>query len=126
MQALPGGEKIGRYTYNSEEFGEISQKALTTMLIDQFDAKRPKHEGNKRRLIFDIGKMNRMKAKYNLEPNIKVINEADEALVGLDRHISKDTNNDKTQDNSDKSANNFNVSMGSLKIIAAISLVKSP
>ena len=45
---LPGGEMIGRFTYNSEEFGEISQKALTAILIDQFDAKRPKHTGSKK------------------------------------------------------------------------------
>ncbi|MGA9844422.1 MAG: hypothetical protein WBQ25_19150, partial [Nitrososphaeraceae archaeon] len=76
MNSLPCGEMVGRYTYNSEEFGEVSQKALTTMLIDQFDAKRPKHTGNKKQLVFDIDKLNRMRSKYNLDPDVKVIDES--------------------------------------------------
>ena len=76
------------------------------MLIDQFNAKRPKHTGNKKQLVFDIDKLNRMANKYNLDVDIKVVNksndssgtivesnESDESLVGLDRHFS-DTNND--------------------------------
>lgn len=77
---LPGGEMVGRFTYKSEEFDEVSQKALVGILEDQFDAKPPKHRGSKRQLIFDIDKLNRMKSKYNLDPEIKLINETHESL----------------------------------------------
>ena len=36
IDALPGGEKIGKFTYKSEEFDEKSQKEITEMLKDQF------------------------------------------------------------------------------------------
>lgn len=49
---------MSRYTYRTEEFGEISQKELTETLIDQFHAKRPKHKSNKKQLLFDIELIN--------------------------------------------------------------------
>lgn len=53
-----------------------------------------------------------MKSKYNLEPEIKVkteSDESDESLVGLDRHFSKDTNNDKMVNNDNENTNNYNI-----------------
>ena len=69
----------------------------------------------RRQLIFDIEKLNRMKSKYNLEPEIKVTktktesDESDESLVGLDRHLTNDNDNDKTVNNNNKTVNNNNI-----------------
>ena len=101
IDALPGGEKIGKFTYKSEEFDEKSQKEITEMLKDQFGTTRPKHKGKKKQLVFDISKLKSMRDKYNLNVDVKVISEfgsesdesdeSDESLVGLDRHLSRGT-----------------------------------
>ena len=116
IELLPGGELIGRLTYKTEEFDEVSQKAITAMLKDQFKAKRPKHTGNKKQLIFDISQLKLMNSKYNVDVDVKVVSESDESdesdesLVGLDRHLNGDNGSDKTNNNNNRNTNNFNIS----------------
>ena len=123
--ALPGGKKISKFTYKSEEFKERSQKEIIEMLIDQFGATRPRHTRNKKQLVFDLDKLKQMRDKYNLNVDVKVVpqsksksksksdsyrtfDESDESDVGLDRHLSTGTDSEKVQDNSTEDTNNFN------------------
>src|SRR6185312_1788377 len=100
----------------------ISQKALVEMLRDQFDAKRPKHKGNKKQLVFDFDKLQRMRQKYNLDVDVKVkteSDESDESHVGLDRHFAE---TDEAIDSADNKENHYNIYNIIDKIPANISL----
>jgi hypothetical protein len=53
IKELPGGELIGKTTYTSPEYGEMSHKRLNHLLQDQFKARPPRHTAKKRELVFD-------------------------------------------------------------------------
>jgi hypothetical protein len=78
-------------SYDSTEFGEISQKMIIATLKEVFGAKPPKHIANKRELIFDEEILKRLDMVYSLADNIKIIetHETDETDVGLGRYTSK-------------------------------------
>ncbi len=111
-EALPDGELISKYTYKTEEFNEVSHKDITEILETQFYAKRPGHKGNKRKLIFDVKRLERMKEKYNLDLDIKVTNGADGAdgaHYGLDRHIFDNNSNIENANNNKENVNNIGI-----------------
>jgi hypothetical protein len=78
-------------SYDSTEFGEISQKMIIATLKEVFGAKPPKHIANKRELIFDEEILKRLDMVYSLADNIKIIetDETDETHVGLEHYTSK-------------------------------------
>lgn len=75
---LPG-EEIPRkpLSYETVEFGEISHKKISEILLSDFSAKRPEHTGNTRELIFDSETLAKLKKKYDLELSIEVKSESD-------------------------------------------------
>jgi hypothetical protein len=78
-------------SYNSTEFDEISQKMIITTLKEVFGAKPPKHNANKRELVFNEEILKRLDFVYNLADNIKIFetDETDETHVGLEHYTSK-------------------------------------
>jgi hypothetical protein len=107
-EMLPGGEEIGKTSYTSNEYGEMSQKRLSELLRDQFKARLPKHHGDKRHLVFDKTVLDRMVEKYRI--NIKDIdtNGTDGTHgtdVGLDRHLSEENSDTESSKNTEQSIN---------------------
>jgi hypothetical protein len=104
---LPGGEEIGKTSYKSNEYGDMSQKRLGELLRDQFRARPPRHRRTVRELVFDKTVLDRMKQKY--VTNIKDKSETDstdETDVGLDRHLSEQNNDAKNSKNEQGNTNN--------------------
>jgi uncharacterized protein YdhG (YjbR/CyaY superfamily) len=86
-------------SYDTVEFGTVSQKGITETLIQVFGAKPTKrHSG--RTLVFDQTKLQRLSRIYDLSIDVKVgppqgvADVADVAHVGLDKHL-QEQNEDK-------------------------------
>ena len=85
-------------SYDTVEFGTISQKGITETLVQVFGAKPTKrHSG--RTLIFDQNKLQRLSRIYDLSIDVKVgplgvADVAHVAHVGLDKHL-QEQNEDK-------------------------------
>jgi hypothetical protein len=71
---------IGKTSYTSPEYGEMSQKRLSELLRDQFKAMPPKRHGDKRQLVFDKTVLDRMLEKYRI--NIKDIDSGTMGRMG--------------------------------------------
>ncbi|MFL6405046.1 MAG: hypothetical protein ACJ71M_16400 [Nitrososphaeraceae archaeon] len=96
---------IGKTSYTSPEYGEMSQKRLSELLRDQFKARPPKRHGDKRQLVFDKTVLDRMLEKYRI--NIKDIDSGTDGTdVGLDRHLSDGNSDSKTSKNMEENTNN--------------------
>lgn len=104
-EQLPDGEEIGKTSYRSNEYGEMSQKRLSELLRDQFKARPPKHHGDKRQLVFDKTILDRMVKKYRI--NIEDIDSGgtDGTDVGLDRHLSEENSDADFSKNTEQSIN---------------------
>lgn len=89
---LQGNEIPNRpQSFQSVEFGEISQKGIVQTLIDVFGATKSKRHGDGRRYVFDVGKLDRLGKFYESDIDIQVTKENENGtrgtLVGLDQHI---------------------------------------
>jgi hypothetical protein len=111
-EKLHGGEEIGKTSYRSNEYGDMSQKRLSELLRDQFKARPPKHHGDKRQLVFDKTALDRMKQKYriNLNKNNAGMDGTDGTDIGLDRHLSEENSDSKTSKNTEENTNNYSKS----------------
>ena len=70
---LPGSEVKGKpMSYDTEDFGTLSQKKVIGILKDVFGAEPPRHTGTTKKLIFNKSKFDRLDSVYNLELEIKV------------------------------------------------------
>ena len=107
IELLPGGVLKTKLTYDTEEFGEISHKALTQMLIEQFDAK-PRRNEKERQLVFNKDKLNRLGLKYKLAVKVQVVDKmtdmTDMTDVGLDRHLKTSPKETKPREKRPKKA----------------------
>jgi hypothetical protein len=78
-------------SYDSSDFGKISQKEITEILIQVFGAKRPKHHGATRKLIFNKDKLTRLERKYNLSAEVNIVADGTDGTdgtgIGLDAHL---------------------------------------
>jgi hypothetical protein len=83
-------------SFQSVEFGEVSQKGIVQILKDVFGATKSKRHGDGRKLVFDVNKLERLGKIYDLSIDIQVGHEDENGthgtLVGLDRHIGEDEN----------------------------------
>jgi hypothetical protein len=96
-------------SYDTVEFGTISQKGITETLVQVFGAKPTKrHSG--RTLIFHQNKLQRLSRIYDLSIDVKVgpLGVADVADVGLDKQIQHDSANKEFTTSEHKSTNIFN------------------
>jgi hypothetical protein len=89
-------------SYDTVEFGTMSQKGITETLVQVFGAKPTKrHSG--RTLVFDQNKLQRLSRIYDLSIDVKVgppsstgvADVADVAHVGLDKHLGEQPGYDK-------------------------------
>jgi hypothetical protein len=70
---LKGSEIKGKpMSYDTDEFGVLSQNAVVSILKDVFGAEPPRHRGSANKLIFNKDKLDRLENIYNLELEIKV------------------------------------------------------
>jgi hypothetical protein len=119
-EALPGESIPNKpLSYDSEEFGVISQKQITEILHDVFGAKKSKHHGSGVRLVFDKDRMVRLGRVYELRVDVKVTEqeeaERDESGydgedgydLGIERYISKENRGEENRDLGNKSCNNY-------------------
>ena len=78
MIDLEGSEIPHRpLSFESADFGTISQKGVTQTLIDVLGAKKPNRHGESRILLFDKSKFDRQRKLYNLD-EIKIREEKEE------------------------------------------------
>jgi hypothetical protein len=76
-------------SYESAEFGTISQKLIIQIMKDVFGARPPKHHGSSRKLIFNKEKFEKIGQIYELNLELKVVNgEFEDGTVRTDRTLS--------------------------------------
>jgi hypothetical protein len=116
-----------KLSYESTDFGTLSQKGIVETLIQIFRAKHSKVRREKRKLIFDIDKLSRIGRAYELSIDVKisttssgVIDVTDVTHIGLDKHlieqssdvqlanssILNDNNSKELEENNDDDINN--------------------
>ena len=104
------GEETGKTTYRSNEFGEMSQKKLTELLMQQFKASRPKHNANHKELIFDKTVLDNMRQKYRIKLGGSLdadeSDESDDADISLDAHMSEESRDNKSSENIEENDRN--------------------
>jgi hypothetical protein len=94
------GDLIKPQTFQSVEFGQLSQKEITQTLKDLFGATKSRHHGDANKLVFDKGKLERLGKIYELSIEVKVtdnengIDGIDGILVGLDKHFTMQSQNE--------------------------------
>jgi hypothetical protein len=98
-------------SFESSEFGIISQREIVQTLRDVFGAERSRDEKKKRSLIFDKSKLEKLSKIYELSIEIKVEKVTHGPLgplVGLDRHLSGPSDDKETAINQQQTYNNSN------------------
>jgi hypothetical protein len=114
-------------SYDTVEFGMISQKEIIQALKEVFGANAPtKRHGNSRALVFDKSKLDRLSKIYDTDIEVQIVTSSGSPHsphlphsphVGLDRHIEEQsddnemtTKQEQTDDNSkEKDANNAKI-----------------
>jgi hypothetical protein len=89
---LPGRSILNKpLSYDSVEFGIISQKQIIQILIDVFGGTKPRRHGSSNKLIFDPNKLKKLGRIYELSLEVKLMRDGidgDDGIdVGLDRHL---------------------------------------
>jgi hypothetical protein len=111
-ETLPGADIAGKpLSYETSEFGTITQREVIQTLEHVFDAKARKSHG-KRMLEFDVSKLQRLGKVYDLATEIKVVWDGDDSFeqnrgadwtdwtdVGLDRHLTAGTQDEESERN---------------------------
>jgi hypothetical protein len=89
-EILPG-ESLPNNTlsYNSEEFGPISQKQITQECMDVFGARKAPRHGSSNKLIFDIDKLKRLGKIYEMTLDVKVVRNGMDGEDGIDIGLDK-------------------------------------
>ncbi len=112
------GDLIKPQTFQSVEFGQLSQKEITQILKDVFGATKSKRHGDANKLVFDKGKLERLGKIYELSIEVKVtdkdngnaidgIHGIDGILVGLDKHFTRHAQNEDNIKSNDQICNNY-------------------
>ena len=108
--SLPGNELAHKpLSYDSSEFGTLSQKGIVETLIQVFGAKQSHNRREGRKLIFDLHKMQRLGQIYDLSVDVRVGTSVTDVTnvthVGLDRHIYEQSTAKQNEDPNSKSSN---------------------
>lgn len=94
-------------SYDTVEFGIISQKEIIQALKEVFGASSPKkRHGNSRALVFDKSKLDRLSKIYDIDIQVQVVTGSDSGSphsphlphlphVGLDRHLEEQPHDNK-------------------------------
>jgi hypothetical protein len=88
----------------------MSQKRLTELLMQQFKARRPKHNANHKELIFDKTVLDNMRQKYRIKLGDSLdadeSDESDDADISLDAHMSEQSSDNKCSKNTEENDKN--------------------
>ena len=111
---LPGDTLPNKkLSYDSTEFGILSQKGIVETLIQIFGAKHSKDRRDKRKLIFDIAKLERIGKVYELSIDVKisttssgVTDVTDVTHIGLDKHLIEQSCDDQLANSNILNENN--------------------
>jgi hypothetical protein len=60
-------------TYNSEEYGPITQTEVTNICLHVLGAVRPKHKAKNKELIFNADKLKKLEKVYDIQGDIQVV-----------------------------------------------------
>jgi hypothetical protein len=108
---LPGDSIPNKkLSFDSSEFGVISQKGVIESLIQLFGAKPSQNRRERRKLLFDLTKLKRLSRIYELAIEVKVgtssvTDVTDVTDVGLDKHFNEQSKEKKTADSKQENAN---------------------
>jgi hypothetical protein len=119
---LQGAEIPGKtLSYDTSEFGVISQKEIIQTLEHVFGAK-PKKSHGIRFLDFDRSKLQRLGNVYDLATEVKVIKDGDDSFeqnrgtdwtdwthVGLGKHMSEDLSDEEIKNNEVENDSNYSI-----------------
>jgi hypothetical protein len=111
---LPGDSIPNKkLSYESTEFGMLSQKGIVEILIQIFGAKHSKDRRDKSKLIFDIHKLSRVGRAYELSIDVKasttssaVTDVTDVTHIGLDKHFVEQSSEGQLDDSNILNDNN--------------------
>ena len=111
---LPGDYLLNKkLSYESAEFGTISQKGIVETMVQIFGAKHSKDRRDKRKLIFDLAKLDRMGRIYELSLDVKVstttsavTDVTDVTHIGLDKHLIEQSSDGQLANSSILNDNN--------------------
>jgi len=123
-RVLEGNDLPNRpQSYDSVDYGIISQKEITEILMDVFGGVKPKSHKHARSLIFNQDKLEKLGRNYDLEVDIQVIeaggtHRTHGTLVGLDKHILEGPINEESVEIEGYSENNYNKNSGNSEEIA--------
>jgi hypothetical protein len=108
-ETLPGKDiPYKPQSYDTVEFDIISQKEIVQALKDVFGAERSRDKKS-RRLIFDPSKLERLSKIYDLSIEVQVVTHMTLVThVGLDRHLTEQSNDNKIQDSDHENQNLHN------------------
>jgi len=103
IDLLPG-ELISnkKLSYESSEFGTISQKGIIEILMQVFGASPSHNRREKRKLVFNMAKLERLGKVYDLLIEVKVgqsvTDVTDVTHIGLDKHLREQPPGIETQE----------------------------
>ena len=115
IENLQGEHVTGKtMTFDSSDFGQISQKKITEICMEIFGAEKSKRHGKSRSLIFNLDKLEKMGKSYDLSPDVNITNEDENGThgthgtyVGLDKHFNETESSEESDDSTDKISNNY-------------------
>lgn len=101
-----------KLSYDTEEFGVISQKQISEICKDVFGATKSKRHGTSNKLVFDPKKIERLGKVYDIDLEVKVKEngeDGDDGIdVGLDRHLKAQTGNTNSTIVQEERCENYN------------------
>jgi hypothetical protein len=114
IDLLPGDPiQNKKLSYESTDFGILSQKGIVEIMVQIFGAKHSKDRKEKRKLIFDLAKLDRMERIYELSTDIKVSTTSsgvtdmtDVTHIGLDKHLIEQSSDDQLANSNTLNDNN--------------------
>lgn len=113
-ETLQGKETpIRPQSYDTVEFGTISQKSIVETLLQVFGAKPGKRHPGIKTLTFDKDKLQRLRQIYDISIDVKVGYSSSEGVdhvedvehVGLDKHVSEQSSDNKITDSGQENQN---------------------
>jgi hypothetical protein len=106
-------------SYDSTEFGVLSQKEIVQTLIEVFGAERSRDKTS-RKLVFDPSKLDRLAKIYDMDKEVKLVTHmTDMTHVGLDRHLQEQSVDKEIKVSQQENANISNKNQENNEKIAA-------
>jgi hypothetical protein len=100
-----------KLSYDTEEFGVISQKQIGEICKDVFGATKSKRHGTSNKLVFDPKKIERLGKIYDISLEVKVKENGEDGEdgidVGLDKHLKPESDTSDSTLSREKTSENY-------------------